>query len=51
MLDLEPVEFGGVKVVPRDFLLARIEPRLQREARRHRRLRDVQHRRRHEDSG
>jgi len=28
MLDLDPVEVGGVKVVPRDVLLARIEPRL-----------------------
>jgi len=28
MLDLQPVEVGGVKVVPRDVLLARIEPRL-----------------------
>jgi saccharopine dehydrogenase-like NADP-dependent oxidoreductase len=28
MLDNEPVEFGGVKIVPREFLLSRIEPRL-----------------------
>ncbi len=28
MLDLDQVEVGGVKVVPRDVLLARIEPRL-----------------------
>ena len=28
LLDLEPQEFGGTKVVPRDFLLSRIEPRL-----------------------
>ena len=28
MLDGEAVDFGGVKVVPRDFLLSRIEPRL-----------------------
>lgn len=28
MLDLDPVEINGVKVVPRDLLLARIEPRL-----------------------
>jgi len=28
MLDLDPVEVGGVKVVPRDVLLARIEPLL-----------------------
>lgn len=28
MLDLEPVEFGGVKISPREFLLAMIEPRL-----------------------
>ena len=28
MLDLDPVEVNGVKVVPRDVLLARIEPRL-----------------------
>ena len=28
MLDLDPVEINGVKVVPRDVLLARIEPRL-----------------------
>lgn len=29
LLDLEPVDFQGRKVVPRDFLLALIEPRLQ----------------------
>ena len=28
LLDLEPQEFGGTTVVPRDFLLSRIEPRL-----------------------
>ena len=28
MLDLEPVDFAGVKISPRDFLLSRIEPRL-----------------------
>jgi saccharopine dehydrogenase-like NADP-dependent oxidoreductase len=28
MLDLDPVEVAGVKVVPRELLLARIEPRL-----------------------
>ena len=28
MLDLEPVEIGGGKAAPRDFLLARIEPHL-----------------------
>ena len=28
MLDLDQVEVGGVKVVPREVLLARIEPRL-----------------------
>jgi lysine 6-dehydrogenase len=28
MLDNEPVDFGGTKIVPRDFLLSRIEPRL-----------------------
>ncbi len=28
MLDAEPVDFGGAKVVPREFLLSRIEPRL-----------------------
>jgi saccharopine dehydrogenase-like NADP-dependent oxidoreductase len=31
MLDLEQVEVGGVKVVPRDVLLASIEPRLRPE--------------------
>jgi len=31
MLDLDPVEVGGVKVVPRDVLLARIEPSLRAE--------------------
>ena len=31
MLDLEAVEVGGVKVVPRDVLLARVEPRLRPE--------------------
>ena len=29
MLDLEPVEIQGVKIAPRDFLLAVIEPKLQ----------------------
>lgn len=29
LLDLEPVEFQGKKIVPRDFLLALLEPRLQ----------------------
>jgi len=29
MLDLEPVEFEGKKIAPRDFLLSIIEPRLQ----------------------
>ncbi len=28
LLDIEPVDAGGTKIVPRDFLLARIEPRL-----------------------
>jgi saccharopine dehydrogenase-like NADP-dependent oxidoreductase len=28
MLDNEPVDFGGAKIVPRQFLLSRIEPRL-----------------------
>lgn len=28
MLDLEPIQFQGKKVVPRDFLLAMIEPKL-----------------------
>lgn len=28
MLDLDPVEVGGMHVIPRDVLLARIEPRL-----------------------
>jgi len=29
MLDLEPIEIDGVKIAPRDFLLAVIGPRLQ----------------------
>ncbi len=29
MLDLEPIEIAGVKIVPRDFLLAVISPKLQ----------------------
>jgi saccharopine dehydrogenase-like NADP-dependent oxidoreductase len=29
MLDLEPVEIQGIKIAPRDFLLAVIEPKLQ----------------------
>ncbi len=28
MLDIEPVDFGGTKIVPRDFLLSIITPRL-----------------------
>lgn len=28
MLDIEPQDFGGTTIVPRDFLLSRIEPRL-----------------------
>lgn len=29
MLDIEPVEFAGTKIIPRDFLLSIITPRLQ----------------------
>jgi len=31
MLDIEPSDFQGQKIVPRDFLLSRIEPRLRAE--------------------